>query len=185
MRFMHELAIIIALILGAATQAYCESAPPLAAGQALAHKKSGDIHLAGGRVDEAAAEYEKAVVLNPELSRAYFNLAIASYALGDLDQAIEALERVVELDENDAEALYNLGCLYLYKNNLTAARRFLVKARECCDSQPRFKPLVDKGLGFLETLQSQKPEFQRAVLTILQLGALTPQHLPDIGVELT
>lgn len=143
-------------------------APGTAYCQAADHKAAADRLLARGRAERAALEYRKALALHPASTAAYFNLAIAEYQLKNLDGAAWALERLLEIDSEDVEALYNLGCLELYRQDLQKAEIYFKKAREYCERDPRFFPLIDQGLGFLDELEGSSS--QGLVLLALQKG---------------
>ena len=59
-------------------------------------------HFAAGRVDEAVAGYRSAVAADPELAIAWNGLAMALEKAGDLDAAIEAARRLIELEPDEA-----------------------------------------------------------------------------------
>ena len=59
-------------------------------------------HFAAGRIDEAVAGYRRAVALDPKLAIAWNGLAMALEKAGDLDGAIEAANRLIELEPDEA-----------------------------------------------------------------------------------
>ncbi len=67
----------------------------------------GNIRLSQNKLDEALADYNKAVELAPNVTDPYLNRGIAWEALGMWQKAIADYERVLELD--DAEAYNNRG----------------------------------------------------------------------------
>lgn len=70
-----------------------------------------------GRQDEARGVYEQLIRLYPEIPEPYNNLAIlvADSGRGDLDHAIELLQRAVTANPRFHTALENLGDIYALK----------------------------------------------------------------------
>ena len=69
----------------------------------------GNIRLSQNKLDEALADYNKAVELSPNVTDPYLNRGIAWEALGMWQKAIADYDLVLELDPNDAEAYNNRG----------------------------------------------------------------------------
>lgn len=59
---------------------------------------------AQGRLEEAVAEYRKALDLHPAYAPAWSNLGLDQHKLGYLDEALEALSRALALDANLTQA---------------------------------------------------------------------------------
>ena len=70
-----------------------------------------------GRWDEAMAAYQQLINAYPEIPEPYNNLAIltADGGKGDIDHAIELLDRAITANPNFATAHENLGDLYALK----------------------------------------------------------------------
>ncbi len=67
-----------------------------------------------GRFEEAAASFEMAAELNPDMS--VFNSLVNCYEkLGDEEKKIRTFERALELNPRSFNALYNLGLIYQEK----------------------------------------------------------------------
>ncbi len=64
----------------------------------------GDADLAQGRVTEALAAYQEAVHWEPELSSAHLGLARCYGQLGRREEAMLAVERVLQLDQDNEAA---------------------------------------------------------------------------------
>jgi tetratricopeptide (TPR) repeat protein len=54
-----------------------------------------------GRLDEAIADFDKALALDPHFAGAHYNRASAAKAKGDLKTAIDELTRAIESPDND------------------------------------------------------------------------------------
>ena len=88
---------------------------------ARARAKQAFAHLANDRVDEAVAAYREAVALDPSLAIAWNGLATALAQQGDLDGALEASRRLVELEPNDPLGHTNLSLFYMRKGMIPEA----------------------------------------------------------------
>lgn len=144
--------------------------PAVAFCQSIDHKLAGDRYLKEGLFALAIAEYKEVLAVNPSSTIAYFNLAIAYYSQGDIEKASQTLKKLVERDPQDVEAQYNLGCLTLYQGDMQQAKLLFEKAKTCCDRDPSFKLLIDKGLEFIDVLKKKDPSTQNTVLFLLRQG---------------
>jgi tetratricopeptide (TPR) repeat protein len=67
----------------------------------LSYFNLGNLYLRAGRAADAQAEYGRATTADPALVPAWFNLARARAAAGDLDGALAAVERGLEFAPED------------------------------------------------------------------------------------
>ena len=88
---------------------------------ARALAKQAFAHLANDRVAEAVATYREAVALDPGLAIAWNGLATALAQQGDLDGALEASRRLVELEPDDPLGHTNLSLFYMRKGMIPEA----------------------------------------------------------------
>jgi tetratricopeptide (TPR) repeat protein len=72
-------------------------------------------HFVAGRLDDAVAGYRAALALDPALAIAWNGLAMVLERQNDLDGAIEAAQRLAELDPDDALAHTSLSRFYQRK----------------------------------------------------------------------
>ena len=147
--------------------------------EALIHKIAGDRYLKQAEPALAAAEYERALALNPKSSAACFNLAIAYYTQRNMEGAAAALKKLLALDPTDAEALYNLACIRIYQQEPDSARPLFERAKLCCSCGSKFSPLIRQGLEFLEDFKITPPSAQELVLFLLRKG------LPPLSIGVT
>lgn len=89
--------------------------------RAREYYKAGVEHFAGGRTDDAIAAYREALGENENLAMAWNGLAMALAKNGDLDSAIDAAKRYVELDPEDPLAHTSLSILYQRKGMIPEA----------------------------------------------------------------
>lgn len=90
----------------------------------------------GGRLDEAIAEYERALDRNPNHVDALVNLGIAHARQGRLARAIRLFEQAVAVDPDHADAQVNLGALHLARGARAAAGRAFREALEIEPGHP-------------------------------------------------
>jgi hypothetical protein len=106
-------------------------------GNARSHYNLGNALGELGRPGEAAAEYRRALALDPALMPAQLNLGGALMAEGRLDEAIAQLERVIALAPGSAPAHSNLGDALAQKGQLDRA---IARYREALALDPGFAP---------------------------------------------
>ena len=76
-----------------------------------------------GDVDAAIGEYEKVVELHPELPEAYSNLAVAQKRKGQLNRAVDNLNRALQRKADFVTALTMRGGILAEQNRWPEARR--------------------------------------------------------------
>lgn len=91
--------------------------------------------IAQGNIDEALSDYTKAINLDPKLTNAYFNRALAHKQKGDLDRAIADYSKVIDLEPNDAGAYNGRGNTYGSKGD---ADRAIADLSRAIDLDPKF-----------------------------------------------
>ena len=97
----------------------------------LAYNNLGNPLLQKGHVDEAIADYEKALEINPNYAEAHSNLGYALLQKGQVGEAVAELVRAVQLDPRFADAHYNLGLALSQAGKLDEAMAEYQKALEC------------------------------------------------------
>jgi len=83
--------------------------------------REGFKHFAENRIDEAIDCYRRAVAAAPNLAIAWSGLSMTLKRKGDLDGAIEAGLKIVELESADPLAHTNLSILYQAKGMIQEA----------------------------------------------------------------
>lgn len=106
--------------------------------------------LEANQPKEAVAAAQKAVDENPDNPHAWFVLARACHAAGDLDRAIKAGHRAATFASVRASAFYNLACAYALKGArndafkaLTGAKRAGFADRDVMKNDPDLAALRD------------------------------------------
>ena len=94
----------------------------------MTHYNMGLLLAVTNRLDEAVAEYERALARDPRHVDARGNLAIALVRQGKLDRAVRELDLLVEQDPDNASAHTNLGLVLLQQGRTAQARAQLEAA---------------------------------------------------------
>jgi Flp pilus assembly protein TadD/peroxiredoxin len=94
---------------------------------------------------------------NGRFRRNDFTYGIALFQHGYLDQSAASFKQVISAKPDNAEAHYNLGTLYLRKNDATEARKYLEQAVRL---QPDY-PDAWNNLGMIAAQQNRPDEAQR------------------------
>jgi tetratricopeptide (TPR) repeat protein len=101
-----------------------------------------------GRLDEAIAQYEKALERDPRHSDARTNLAAAFARQGKLDRAARELKLLLDYDPENAGARTNLGLVFLQQGRRAEAKGQLEEAL-------RLDPGLEPAREALESLRDQ------------------------------
>lgn len=80
--------------------------------EAIKRNNFGADFLKQGRLDEAIAEFQRSVEVDPEYAAAHFNLAYAYDQRQRFDEAIAQYKKALQLEPNNLFGLNNLGVLY-------------------------------------------------------------------------
>lgn len=99
--------------------------------EAKALYRKGFEHFANDRYDEAIALYEQAIARDPDLAIAWNGLSLAHRQKGDLAKAIEAGQRLIELEPDDALSHTNLSILYMRNGMIPEAEEEKAIAMQC------------------------------------------------------
>ncbi len=118
--------------------------------RAPARNLKGQCLLSLGRLDEAEAEFRRALEMDERLSDAWYNLALLFEARGDAAGAIEAYETRLEAAPKDFRSHFNLAQLY---GAMGDPARMEASFRLALEANPEFavghlylaKALLDRG----------------------------------------
>jgi tetratricopeptide (TPR) repeat protein len=97
------------------------SSPPRNAADAPAHKNNADELRRKGENEQAVAEYDTAIELDPNYQEAYYNRGLAHQNKRDYDLSIADFNRAVRLNPQDALAFYSRGISFHYKGAFARA----------------------------------------------------------------
>ena len=96
-------------------------APPAEGGSARDYLERGRALLEEGRLNDAIAELSRAASLDPKLSQAHSLLAVAYDRKGLHERAEDSYKHAIDVNENDPQALNNLGYSLYINGNYRAA----------------------------------------------------------------
>ena len=122
-----------------------------------AHNNLGNALFRKGQVDEAMAQYPKALEINPNYPEAYNNLGNALLQKGQADAAIAEFQKALEISSNYADANYNLGLALVKKGQVDAA---MAKFQKAFDIDPDYF-LAHYNLGLV---YAQKNQWDQAII---------------------
>jgi tetratricopeptide (TPR) repeat protein len=129
----------------------------------MAHNDFGYDLLRWGRVDEAIAQFQKALEIKPNHASAHYYLGIALLQKGRVDEALVQFQKVLENDPDEPMANYNLGNFLLAKGRVDEA---IVCFQKSLAVQPG-SVLARNNLGTALLLKGQEREalvqFQKAL----------------------
>ncbi len=110
---------------------------------------------------KAAEVLEQVVELTPEDGDAWFHLGYCLHMQGQLDKAIVAHKKAIELDGNAITATYNLACAYSLKND---AEKAISTLQDAIERGFRERSQVDNDSDFDNVRDNEK--FQELIETI-------------------
>ncbi|HUO35854.1 MAG TPA: tetratricopeptide repeat protein [Candidatus Acidoferrum sp.] len=93
------------------------------------HYYSGIDFFGEGKLDEAIAEYERALAIEPRFVDALHGLAQAYHAKGEFDRAIETARKILEIDADDILAWTAISRAFQRKGMVPEAEEAGNKAR--------------------------------------------------------
>lgn len=119
------------------------------------HVQQGRDFLRQDRFDEAIAEFQEVVSVNPRSITTYFDLASAYLEKQDLDSARQALAAVLKLDPQNPRAYTMMGLIENRSGNLDEAFKLVQRALE-------FDPQFPEAYVNLSLLWERKGELDKA-----------------------
>jgi Flp pilus assembly protein TadD/peroxiredoxin len=107
---------------------------------------------------------------NGRFQRNDFTYGVALFQHGYLDQAAASFKQVTTSQPNNAEAFYNLGTLYLRKNDLSEAQKFLSQT-------VNLKPDYPEAWNNLGMLAAQQNDTRAAISNFRRSLDLRPNYV--------
>lgn len=135
----------------------------------------GNAHYNLKELKEAEETFRKAITLDPNYSKAHYNLGIIYEETGIDNQAIDAYKKAIELDEGFGEAYLNLGDLYKARGDLENA----ILNYNMALAMPPVHDAAQKGLegmppSLLEKIRNQ--EMINRSDELIRLGIMLESH---------
>jgi tetratricopeptide (TPR) repeat protein len=122
---------------------------------------------AEGKRDDAIRHYQKAVDIAPDFYLAHNNLGSDYQNKSDFPNARKEFERVVQLNQSDAAAYFNLSNVYMLTGQLTEAQQYL-------DEGLRRQPDSALGQFLLGSLDLRLKKLPQAELALRRAIELSP-----------
>ena len=145
---------------------------------AAAHLERGVQLEEVGRFEDAIAETEKALELDPLLVKAHVNLLILYGRTGNAEKAKEHYAAVVAMDpEQFPEAYYNYGVLLVKENNFGEAEQAFRKAVTLAPSNEA----AHSNLGYLLEHEGKLPEAAVEFRKLIELRPSSRQAHFELG----
>ena len=136
---------------------------------ALAHHRQGVEHLRGGRSDQAVAEFERAVRLDPANADFLKDLGNAQRAAGRLDEALASYRLCLDLAPDNLAALYNVALTLRERGQLAEAEAQFRRVHE-----------IDSGdvdaLFHLAAVLFERKQFPESLQMYREAVALAPDN---------
>jgi uncharacterized protein (TIGR02466 family) len=127
-----------------------------------------------GKLDEAARAFGAAVALAPDDVDSWRGLARARHSLEDVDGAIEAWQRVIELSPADWEAHNDAGGAFMERNDWARADAAFAAAAELAPDQPIV--IVNRA-----TLDVRRGQRRDAIGALEACVARYPDYVPALA----
>jgi tetratricopeptide (TPR) repeat protein len=132
-----------------------------------AHQLQGESLEAAGSNEEAIAEYQKALLAKPELPSLHFAIGNIYWKTNRLAEAAPELRSELQVDPNNAQALYELGDVLAESGNDAEAERCFLKAVQLQPQMP------EPHLG-LEKIYSARADYPKALQHLQAAATLDP-----------
>jgi tetratricopeptide (TPR) repeat protein len=134
---------------------------------AMKEFKKGQEADAAGKRDEAIRHYEKAVAIAPDYYFAHNNLGSDYQSKSDFPGARKEFQRVVELNQSDAAAYFNLSNVCMLSGQLPDAKQYL-------DEGLRRQPDSALGQFLLGSLNLRLAKFSEAESALRRAMQIDP-----------
>ena len=161
--------------------------------EAIKRNNFGAELLKQGRLEEAIAEFQRAVELDPAYAAAHLNLAYAYERSGRVEEAIAGYRKALALDPNNLYGLNNLGVLYDRKGLYDEAIATLEKAlgidpansavRKNLENAKRNQAIVREGEGRIAEAQkavTARPRDPKAAYALARVYASLDRKEPAL-----
>lgn len=137
------------------------------------------------RFDEAIAEFNQAIRLNPKHSYAYNGLCtVFLYGQNKLDDAVTACRQAIEIYPKNSEAYNNLGYALVEQQNLEEALDAFRKAMQVASNNDQ-KYVAYVGIAYILRLQGREEEAITEYQKAIQLDPTDSTAYINLGHVLT
>ncbi len=131
------------------------------------HMTAAEAYLSQGKYAEAVPHIEAAVGMDPSDGGNINQLGYVRYLAGDDNGALQALDQVLAIDPNNADALFNVGMISFGLEDLARAE---TSFRGCSRQDPN-NPEVWNNLGVVLFKQGRIDDARRCFQRTLQVDS--------------
>jgi tetratricopeptide (TPR) repeat protein len=143
----------------------------------IGHNNLGSALLKIGSVDEAIAQYQKALQIKPDFAEAHNNLGNALLKMGNVDEAIAQYQKALQIKPDSAEAHNNLGTALIHKGSVDEAIVHYQKALQIKSDSAAVRNNLDKALLQKRKVDEAITHYQKA----LQIKPDSPDVLNNLA----
>ena len=154
--------ILLRLEFTAVTEEYAKKAIALDAKLPMAHYLLGELYLYQAKNDDAVAQFEQEIQLNPSFASVYFKLGDAYSRVERYDDAERLLQRSIWLDPNSTGPYIVLGKVLLKKSEPELAARALTRAIAMDPGNPMAHQLLGQSYRALGQTADADRELRQA-----------------------
>ena len=119
---------------------------------------------------QAIALFKKALQLDPQSMRAYFQLGLVLTAQKKYTAAIESYQKALELDPEFADTYFNLGFVYAVSKNYAKAEEMYTRTIEL---KPNY---LDEALFNLALIQGKQGKKTQSLANLKKALAVNPKN---------
>ena len=127
------------------------------------HIDAAAVYYAGGNYDQAIAELQQVIALEPDNADAYTNLALSYFENGDYAEAVAAWTDVIDLDPEQAAAYYERGMSYLNLKQYEQAIDDLTRAVDLDPTNADAYRVRGKSYAFMDDYEQAIADFSRTI----------------------
>jgi tetratricopeptide (TPR) repeat protein len=140
----------------------------------VAHHMKGNILQAEGRAEEAVAEHERALAIDPSLADAVANLGVDYLFLGQSEKSIEYFDKAIRMSAHDPALLYWYGLKAWAYFGLKQYNQAIDWARRAIAVNPNYIPYTHVVLVAALALTDHDADAREALQRYLALPSSAP-----------
>lgn len=126
------------------------------------------VHLEINNLDAATREYHIMTSIAPTLAIGHYNLGTLYIQQGEMQRAIEAFQKAIELDENDTEPYIRLGWIYASQRKFDLAESYLQRALQR-------NPILGEAYRGLGEIYAHQGALKDAIAAYTKLTEIEPK----------